>query len=149
MSPAVPFEIDAGRMPSAVAWGRAFRSKLDEALSLEGDLDGHGFGRVPSRLWLMEADEIERLPITDFVAAFGVPRGVGRRHTQPLSHPWGESGACDGPRGTSVSDPLAIAAQPERPWCRERSSRSAQNTWWSYPVRVSVAAAAAIALLTG
>jgi hypothetical protein len=149
MSPAAPFENDAVRMPSAVAWGRAFRSKFDEACSLEADLDGRGFGRVPSRLWLMEADEIERLPITDFIAAFGVPRGVGPRHTQSLSHPWGESGGGDGPRGTNRGDPLSIVAQPERPQCRGPSPHSSPNTWWSFPVRAYAAAVAVIALLTG
>ena len=130
-----------------LAWSRAFRAKLDQVAAVAGNLDWRHFGRAPSRLWLMEADEIERLPIADFIAAFGVPRGVVRRRTQLPQHSWDESGAGDGPRGTSGGQRPAVATAPERPQCRGPSPRSSPNTWWSYPVGVSVAAAAAIAVL--
>jgi hypothetical protein len=131
------------------AWARAFRAKLHEAAALGGERGRPDLGRAPSRLWLMEPDELERLPIRDFIAAFEVPGGAVSRHRQRPPHRPRESGAGDVPRGTSSGQRPAVAVPSERPRCRGPSSHSPPNTWWSYPVRVSLAAAAAVGLLTG
>lgn len=140
------------RHSGELAWGRAFRSKVDEAAAWAGDLDSAHFGRAPSRLWLMEADELENLPIADFIVAFGVPANVANWLTQPRqaqarprhaeAHP---SFAGDAPRGTG-HPPVAA---PERPRHRTSPSHSPPNTSWSFRVRAYAAAVAAIAFLTG
>jgi hypothetical protein len=66
------------------AWARAFRARLDEVAALGGERGRPDLGRAPSRLWLMEPDELERLPIRDFIAAFEVPRGLCRVAGPPV-----------------------------------------------------------------
>lgn len=135
------------------AWARAFRSKLDQVAAQGGDRGRTDLGRAPSRLWLMDADEIERLPIRDFIEAFAAPPGASvRRRVTHSSH--GCSGGGEGASAISWSRASAHGVVPPESPCLGRRANSQfpdpeRVAWWCFPVRAFAAAAAMLAFLIG
>ena len=133
------------------AWARAFRTKLDEVAALGGERGRPDLGRAPSRLWLMEPDELERLPIRDFIAAFEAPRGAPPRRRAASSPPGCRGGWADPPRSSLIHTPSPAAVSQGAPCFGASPSAEVSDprrgVWWRLPL--TAGAAAVLAFLIG
>jgi len=135
------------------AWTRAFRAKLDQVAAQGGARGRTHLGRAPSRLWLMDAAELERLPIDEFVAAYATPPGASL-HRRVAASPQAASGGGGAATAfTGVPIPLPGNGWHESP-CGGRSADAEAYapepvSWWRLPVRACAAAAAQLAVLIG
>ena len=135
------------------AWARAFRARLDEVAALGGERGRPDLGRAPSRLWLMEPDELERLPIRDFIAAFEAPRGAAprRRAASPLPGCYG--GWADLRGSNPIHTPPPVAVSQGAPCFGSSPSAEVSDprrgVWRRLPLRAGPAAAAVVGFLIG
>jgi hypothetical protein len=128
------------------AWARAFRARLDEVAALGGERGRPDLGRAPSRLWLMEPDELERLPIRDFIAAFEVPRGAVPRRRATSSPPDCRGGWADLRGSNPIQTPPPVAVSHGAPCLGSSPSGEVSDPRRGVWRRLSLTAGAAAVL---
>lgn len=126
---------------SVADWTTAFSQKSNTVFAAAGHLALGHFGRIPSRLAVMDAADIGMMPIADFIRAYALPADVESRIVAACQ-------AAAGRQLCAASGPaLPYSVVPASARTLDTVASSAAKSWRFLPPGARAAAAALLTLL--